>query len=655
MNSQSLTDVTPTVKHLALEYCVGNWGFDRNKNIPDWALSQAIEHINYKENDSLLGSQLVEQELFTLEQIEAFEKNKTAGVMLGQHICTELEHQKSLTKKTQVQRAICMSKNEGVLFVDNFPCDEIVPHPLLQDKKVSKKLLDECSKREALIIRIGGETNAVMFSDIDKAKEFRDRLARQEQASSHIYKELDSFNIVVSSPDNILDFLGEKLEHNTEDMTTTHVVTEMSLQSTAEHKKITKIWNHAMALGATDIHFDPSANENDKWVNIKFRVHGELIDFTEEYKILSAGEYKTILGKIGQLSNASQTGGSRFVIPVDPDRIAYVSAANKKTEMRLEILPKGHGETGGREQKIIIIRLFNHDETEPTFANLNISKNAEHYLSSLVKVRNKFHLVSGTTGSGKNTTICAMLNAYNAHYNNRRKVYSLERPVEKLISNVSQIQITKVAEKEFLEQGKDVWLGFLEGIVRSDPDAVFLGEIRSESTASLAGQIAASGHELFSTFHATTPRSTVNRILDMFSKDSQRATFIDSLGSIITQRLVKKLCSCHVKRVPTDEEAQHIKTEMSVHGIKSQDLEDALTKNVEFAFQNFDGCDVCKNTGVDSVVPVNGILVVSETRRMKMLSDNKADFYNAFVEPEVDINSELINKILSFEVSLMEL
>jgi type II secretory ATPase GspE/PulE/Tfp pilus assembly ATPase PilB-like protein len=208
-------------------------------------------------------------------------------------------------------------------------------------------------------------------------------------------------------------------------------------------------------------------------------------------------------------------------------------------------------------------------------------------------------LVTGPTGSGKTTTLYAMMKILN-----RREVHiaTIEDPVEYDIEGVSQIQVNQQTGLTF-EKG-------LRSIVRQDPDIVMVGEIRDEETADIAVNAAMTGHLVLSTLHTNDAATTIPRLLDMKVEPFLVAS---TINVIIAQRLVRKLCEkCRSSYTPSDEEKHVIEHDVFLKKIFTSKGYASLDKLVLY---HGAGCKACTNTGFIGRLGIFEVMEITEPIR----------------------------------------
>ncbi len=272
---------------------------------------------------------------------------------------------------------------------------------------------------------------------------------------------------------------------------------------------IKEIFKDAIDFRTSDIHFEPQ----DKEVVIRFRIDGVLHEagrIPKEY-------YENILNRIKVQSNlridehfSTQDGAMR-----------YSYEENKLIDMRISIALTLDGEK-------ITIRLLSSYVQSFTLSDLEFSDKNQKLIEAASKKPFGMILVTGPTGSGKTTTLYAILKILNRPEVN---ITTIEDPAEYKIVGVNQIQVNSQTNLTFSKG--------LRSIVRQDPDIILVGEIRDEETAEISVNAVLTRHLLLSTFHSNDAATSIPRLLDM---NVEPFLLSSTLEIIIAQRLVRKIC-----------------------------------------------------------------------------------------------------------------
>lgn len=334
----------------------------------------------------------------------------------------------------------------------------------------------------------------------------------------------------------------------------------LATQTKVAPEIIEEIVSDALSFKASDIHFEPQENQ----VIVRFRIDGVL----HEAGRVSKEIYENILNRIKVQARmridehfAAQDGAIRF--PKDKQSL---SSDKGFIDMRVSLIPILDGET-------IVIRLLSEYVKGFTFADLGVSQKDQEVFLKAAKKPFGMILVTGPTGSGKSTTLYALIKILNQPNVN---ITTIEDPVEYKVLGINQIQVNPQTNLTFAKG--------LRSIIRQDPDIVLVGEIRDLETAEIAVNAALTGHLLFSTFHANDAATAIPRLFDMGIEPFLMAS---SLELIIAQRLVRKICTgCRVSFTATPEEL-----EKTLPGAKS------FFPETSFSLYKGKGCTSCNNTG----------------------------------------------------------
>ena len=271
---------------------------------------------------------------------------------------------------------------------------------------------------------------------------------------------------------------------------------------------IEQIFSDAMSFGASDIHFEPQVID----VVVRFRVDGVL----QEAGRIPRDHYENILNRIKIQSHlridehfAAQDGSMRY------------EQDGKVVDIRTSVVPTVEGEK-------IVLRVLAAYVDGFALDGLGFSQTNQVILEAAAQKPFGMILVTGPTGSGKTTTLYALLKLLNQSDVN---ITTIEDPVEYRVLGVNQIQVNSQTNLTFV-QG-------LRSIVRQDPDIILVGEIRDEETADIAVNASLTGHLLLSTFHANDAATAIPRLLDM---NIEPFLLASTLNLIVAQRLVRKIC-----------------------------------------------------------------------------------------------------------------
>lgn len=386
-------------------------------------------------------------------------------------------------------------------------------------------------------------------------------------------------------------------------------------------KIVAVILRHAVEGNASDIHIEPTEDK----IRVRFRVDGIL----HKSLLLPKEIHLAIVSRIKILSNLKI---DETRIPQDGRFRAPVSG--KKIDFRVSTFPTTAGEK-------VVLRVLDSAVGLKNFVELGIQGYNLETLENAIKRPFGMILISGPTGSGKSTTLYAILNILNQDAVN---IVSLEDPVEYYIEGVSQSQIRPEIKYSFASG--------LRHILRQDPDIIMVGEIRDEETAGLAIHSALTGHILLSTIHTNNAVGVIPRLIDMGV-----SSFLlpSSINLAVAQRLVRRLCP-HCKR----EAIAPLVIEKEIENSLA-DLSPAQKKNFlwekPFKIYHPVGCKLCNNIGAKGRIAIYEMLKM--TLQLEEIINEGAT--EAKMEKEtkrqgmITIKQDGIRKVLQGTISFEEM
>lgn len=280
----------------------------------------------------------------------------------------------------------------------------------------------------------------------------------------------------------------------------------LEIQSSKAEEFIKNTIDYAINNRASDIHFEPY----DKYILIRLRIDGELVFF----KKINKNAYQNIVNII-KIKSECDTA-----IKFAPQDGRF---SHGDVDLRVSFIDAIYGEK-------ICIRILNNKEMF-TIDNIGLSDKAKELFNKIVKYKYQMTIITGPTGSGKNSTMYTMLNNLDKK---RLSIVSVEDPVEYRVNDIDQIEIHDYKDITFANT--------LRAILRQDPDVIAIGEIRDEESAQIAVRASLTGHKIITTLHSMSPVTSINRLLEM---DVEASYLFTSLNAIINQRLVKRLKSSY--------------------------------------------------------------------------------------------------------------
>lgn len=279
-------------------------------------------------------------------------------------------------------------------------------------------------------------------------------------------------------------------------------------------KLVDTIIQNSIRMGASDVHVEPFENE----VRVRARVDGSLQNMLS----IPKESQNTLITRIKILANLNI---AEKRIPQDGRILTNIDG--KAVDLRVSILPTVNGEK-------VVIRILSKDSSLMNKESLGMRKDDMKKLEQILQNPFGIILVTGPTGSGKSTTLYAVLNELNTIDKN---IITVEDPVEFMVDGINQVNVNAKAGLTFASG--------LRSILRQDPDIVMVGEIRDGETAEIAIRAAITGHVVLSTLHTNDAPSSVARLVDMGIEPYLIST---SVTGIIAQRLVRKVCTKCAKK-----------------------------------------------------------------------------------------------------------
>jgi len=335
--------------------------------------------------------------------------------------------------------------------------------------------------------------------------------------------------------------------------------------------------NYASQDKASDIHIEPQENR----LRIRFRIDGILRDVLS----LPSGAHTPLISRIKVLAEMNIAEQRR-----PQDGQFSITVAGRDIDIRTASMSTVYGER-------VTLRIL--DKALSLFAlpQLGLATDSLKKFQMMMKSPFGLVLVGGPTGSGKTTTLYALINSLDRTENN---IMTVEDPVEYHFANINQTRVNPKAGITFANG--------LRAIMRHDPDVVLVGEIRDNETATIAIQAALTGHLVLSSVHANDAVGVLFRMVDL---GIERYMLASTLVGISTQRMVRKLCPhCLAPYQPSPEELAAYDEELS-------------ERPITFYGSGL-GCNLCGNIGYQGRTGIFETLLMSETIRRMLLTNTSA-------------------------------
>ena len=374
--------------------------------------------------------------------------------------------------------------------------------------------------------------------------------------------------------------------------------TETLSQDAPVTRAVNTILEYAIKAKASDVHLEP----REKSIKVRYRIDGVL----HETMSLPVHILAAIISRIKILSN----------LKIDEHRVPQdgrfgLKINEKEVDVRVAVSPTVFGEK-------VVMRLLDKTSGLITLEDLGIKGRGYKLIEEGAKRPHGMILSTGPTGSGKSTTLYALLNKMNSTEVN---IITLEDPVEYQVDGINQIQVNSAVGLTFASG--------LRSILRQDPDIIMVGEIRDAETAGLAIQSALTGHTVLSTLHTNNAAGVLPRLLDM---DIEPFLIASTVNTVIGQRLVRRICpNCKESYEASIALVKAIKDAVGeyfpMHGIAKKNDKYSYTN---LPYQNEEkltlykgkGCEECHNTGYQGRIGIYEVFPVTPVMEKLLLTNS---------------------------------
>ncbi len=321
---------------------------------------------------------------------------------------------------------------------------------------------------------------------------------------------------------------------------------------------------------ASDIHFEPGENA----VRVRFRRDGAL----SVAETLPLGVKAAVISRIKIMARLNI---AERRMPQD-GRIR-LAVRGRDIDMRVSTMPTMYGES-------VVLRILDRSAQLLDLDALGLSAPVFSGFRAALEQPNGIVLVTGPTGSGKTTTLCAGLSRINQL---DTKLFTVEDPIEYHLEGINQIQVNARIGLTFATA--------LRSILRQDPDIVMIGEIRDLETAEIAVQASLTGHLVLSTVHTNSAAATITRLVDM---GVERYLLASSLTGILAQRLVRRLCgACAIGRTMPPVMLERLVADAG------------LTSDATVHIRQPKGCAKCRGTGYSGRTAIAELMPITDEVR----------------------------------------
>ena len=525
---------------------------------------------------------LVDEGLLTEEQLkQALIAHPKTGLKIGQYLVRQ-----GIVTEQEVRDAISRQLNLSKYNPKDYPDEINLGHLIPSDIAQKYQLVPLKKKGRLLTVAmtdprdIDAMDTAEVLTDTEvepvicTEKEFADLMSR-------IYGKYSSLGGVMESVGGDVEYDSDtEPEPEPEPEASLEDMDELSsLQDMAEQEPVVRLVNSIIAngvqLGASDIHISP---EKD-YVRVQFRIDGKLHDVPAPAKSMIL----PIISRVKILSNMD-VAKSR----VPQDGRFTIKIESKEINIRTSVIPTIYGEN-------LVMRLLDMSAGVYTLKRLGMCEEDRKKIENVINKPYGMILSTGPTGSGKSTSLYAILKKLNKPDVN---IITVEDPVEYRMEWVRQVQLNVKAGMTFASG--------LRSILRQDPDIIMVGEIRDAETAGIAIRAALTGHRVLSTIHTNDAASAITRLLVL---DIEPFLVSSCVLVSFAQRLVRTICpNCKEPYNPPE----RLLANWNMEGIENAD------------FQRGKGCVSCMNTGYKGRIGIYEVLVIDEMIQGMILEKKSA-------------------------------
>ena len=417
---------------------------------------------------------------------------------------------------------------------------------------------------ENIIVLLAEPNNAALLMEIERALG------------------IDSYEIAVGIPNQILQYLGETSgggapgemneildEIGTSAEESDESLDELSDDAPAVVRLVSRILHDAKRLNASDIHIDP---EKSGPTRVRMRVDGVCRDINQ----VPASHHNAVIARIKIMSNLNI---AEKRVPQD-GKLAF-RMGGQLVEVRVASIPTVAGEG-------VVMRILASGGAMP-IDKMNVAPNNRLRLEDMIKKPHGILLVVGPTGSGKTTTLHAILGYLNTP---EKKIWTAEDPVEITQAGLQQVQVSPKIGFTFANA--------LRAFLRADPDIILIGEMRDKETAHAGIEASLTGHLVLSTLHTNSAPETITRLLDL---GLDPVNFSDACVGILAQRLIRTLCGeCKEPYAADELEMSFIRRQYGEEYLHELDIQEPLM------LHRAKGCEACGNTGFKGRTGVHELL-----------------------------------------------
>ncbi len=367
------------------------------------------------------------------------------------------------------------------------------------------------------------------------------------------------------------------------------------LKDKINHISMTEVFSLILAaaikIEASDIHIEAE----EEGIELRFRIDGVLHKVAK----LNKESWEHLISRIKlnsklKINVKDKPQDGRFSVKIN----------DQPLDFRVSTLPTAFGES-------VVMRILYHDKVKNmSLDKLGIEGYNKEIIDAEIEKPNGMVVITGPTGSGKTTTLYAILNKLNTADN---KIITIEDPIEYKIAGINQSEINKDKGYTFAKA--------LRSVVRQDPDIILVGEIRDQETAEISLNAALTGHLVFSTLHTNDAAGAIPRFLSLGGKPYLLAP---AINVSVAQRLVRKVCQhCKQEETLNEETKEIIRKEIESLPESYKNKVDLNINNLKF--YKGKGCKKCAGLGYKGQLGIFEVLVITDEIRDSILANNVSE------------------------------
>lgn len=505
-----------------------------------------------------LGDLLVEHKLISEGQlIAALDEQKKSGHKLGRVLI-----ENGYVKEDDVLNLL--SRQLNVPFVDlsifEFKPEIVNKIPETAARRFRALALEDTP--DGLLVGMADPTNIFAYDDLVRVIKGPIKVAVVKEGD--LIAAIDKVYQHGTEIQSLATEIGEDMEENVFDLASLDKIVSQSDAPVV--RLIETIFEEAMATNASDIHIEP----DETVLRIRRRIDGVLYEQVMDEKAI-------VPALVSRLKLMASLDIAERRLPQDGR--FNIKLKNKAVDVRFSTMPTQYGEA-------VVMRLLDHSTGVQCLNQIGLSDDIRIRLEKAIHRPHGLLLVTGPTGSGKTTTLYAVLNELNTP---EKKIITVEDPVEYRLPRINQVQINQKVGLDFAR--------VLRSALRQDPDIILVGEIRDQETAEIALRASITGHLVMSTLHTNDAISTALRLIDMGVEGFLVAS---AVHAIVAQRLVRRICDKCTTAHALD--AGQLAWLQVVVGEE---------RAAEMMFQHGTGCPACGHTGYHGRAAVHEMLDIT--------------------------------------------